>query len=155
MRNDRNKDFEILKKIAKDAGAKAIQREMKKKGVKELGEDVTQKIMREAGQRAIEAEMKSAAVTTAVKSTARKEIAGAGIDVFEVEPTSSDNALFDMDNVIVTPHSAGTSDRARVASQIQVGQEAARLLNGTSPMSLVNPSVRAQIEMRPPATRSK
>ena len=68
---------QVLKKIAKDAGTKAVQREMKKKGVKELGEDVTQKIMREAGQRAIEAEMKSAAVTTAVKSTARKEIATA------------------------------------------------------------------------------
>ena len=89
-----------------------------------------------------------------VKALQNKEIAGAGIAVFAVAPTSPANALFDMDNVIVTPHSAGTSDRARVASQIQVGQEAARLLNGTWPMSLVNPSVRAQIEMRPPAIRS-
>ena len=81
-----------------------------------------------------------------------QKISGAGIDVFEIEPTAVDNPLFYMDNVIVTPHSAGTSNRARVAAQIQVGQEAARLLNGTWPMSLVNPEVRAQIEVRPLAT---
>ena len=80
------------------------------------------------------------------------KISGAGIDVFDVEPTATDNPLFKMDNVIVTPHSAGTSNRARIAAQIQVGQEAARLLNGTWPMSLVNPEVRAQIEVRPLAT---
>ena len=81
------------------------------------------------------------------------EIAGAGLDVFEVEPTSPDNPLFKMENVMVTPHSAGSSSRSRVASQVQVGQEAARLLSGTWPMSLVNPEVRAKIDMRTPATR--
>ena len=54
---------------------------------------------------------------------------------------------------MVTPHSAGSSSRSRVASQVQVGQEAARLLNGTWPMSLVNPEVRAKIDMRTQATR--
>ncbi len=83
-----------------------------------------------------------------------REFAGAGLDVFEVEPTAPDNPLFKMENVIVTPHSAGSSDRATVASQVQAGQETARILNGTWPMSLVNPEVRAQIEMRPLATRS-
>jgi len=83
-----------------------------------------------------------------------KELAGAGLDVFEIEPTAPDNPLFAMDNVMVTPHSAGSSDRSRVASQIQVGQEAARLLKGTWPMSLVNPEVRSKIEARPVATRT-
>ncbi len=82
-----------------------------------------------------------------------KEFAGAGIDVFEIEPTAKDNPLFSMENVMVTPHSAGSSNRARVASQVQVGQESARLLSGTWPMSLVNPEVRARIDMRGPATR--
>jgi D-3-phosphoglycerate dehydrogenase len=89
-----------------------------------------------------------------INALQNKEFAGAGIDVFEIEPTSPNNPLFQMDNVIVTPHSAGNSDQARVASQIQVGQEAARLLKGTWPMSLVNPAVRSQIETRSPATRS-
>ena len=38
------------------------------------------------------------------------EIAGAGLDVFEQEPTPADNPLLKMDNVIVTPHSAGSSN---------------------------------------------
>jgi len=76
------------------------------------------------------------------------ELAGAGLDVFEQEPTPSDNPLLKMDNVIVTPHSAGGSEASRVAAPTQIGQEAARILKGTWPMSLVNPEVRASIEVR-------
>lgn len=36
-------------------------------------------------------------------------IAGAGIDVFEQEPPDPDNLLFDLDNVLVTPHVSGTT----------------------------------------------
>ena len=39
----------------------------------------------------------------------RGEIAGAGLDVFEEEPLTPDNALLRMDNVVATPHSAGTT----------------------------------------------
>ncbi len=92
--------------------------------------------------------------TSLIEALEKKEFAGAGIDVFEIEPTAENNPLFTMENVIVTPHSAGASNRATVASQVQVGQESARLLNGTWPMSLVNPEVRARIEMRAPATRN-
>jgi phosphoglycerate dehydrogenase-like enzyme len=38
-------------------------------------------------------------------------IAGAGLDVFEVEPLPADHPLWRMDNVIITPHVAGTSPR--------------------------------------------
>ncbi len=38
-------------------------------------------------------------------------IAGAGLDVTEVEPLDKDSPLWDMDNVILTPHVAGTSQR--------------------------------------------
>ena len=81
------------------------------------------------------------------------ELTGAGFDVFEEEPVNPDNPLLRMDNVTVTPHSAGSSNRSRIAAQVQVGQETARLINGTWPMSLVNPEVRAKIDMRTPATR--
>ena len=69
------------------------------------------------------------------------EIAGAGLDVFEEEPTPADNPLLKMDNVVVSPHSAGTSNMSRIRSGVQVGQETSRLLNGTFPMSVVNPEV--------------
>ncbi len=83
-----------------------------------------------------------------IKALKDGEIAGAGIDVFEQEPTSPDNPLLKMDNVIVTPHTAGTSTRSTVAAHTQVGQETARILRGTWPMSLVNPEVRARIPVR-------
>ncbi len=79
------------------------------------------------------------------------QIAGAGLDVFEQEPTPADNPLLKMDNVVVTPHSAGTSDASRTVAEIQVGQEAARILRGTWPMSIVNPGVKAKIGDRPAA----
>ena len=39
----------------------------------------------------------------------RGAIAGAGLDVFEQEPVSPDNPLLEMENVVVTPHVAGTT----------------------------------------------
>lgn len=53
-------------------------------------------------------------------------IAGAGIDVFDPEPPTRDNPLFQMDNVIVTPHSAGCTkealDRMSLNSAISVDE---------------------------------
>ena len=34
-------------------------------------------------------------------------IAGAGVDVFEIEPLPSDSPLWGMENIVITPHSAG------------------------------------------------
>jgi D-3-phosphoglycerate dehydrogenase len=82
------------------------------------------------------------------------EIAGAGLDVFEQEPVAPDNPLLGMDNVVVSPHSAGTSSMTAAAGQKRIGEEAARILKGTWPMSLVNPAVRSRLTPRPPATNT-
>ncbi len=37
-------------------------------------------------------------------------IAGAGLDVFEKEPLSPDSPLWEMDNVIITPHTSGSTE---------------------------------------------
>ena len=86
-----------------------------------------------------------------IRALQNGEIEGAGLDVFEQEPTPPDNPLLTMDNVIVTPHFAAASGVSHPAFQVRLGQEIARILKGTWPMSLVNPDVRANIPMRPPA----
>jgi len=69
------------------------------------------------------------------------EIAGAGIDVFEAEPIDPENPLLHMDNVILTPHVAGSSQPAWDAICRRAGEEAARVLRGGRPEVLVNPEV--------------
>jgi phosphogluconate 2-dehydrogenase len=58
------------------------------------------------------------------------EIRAAGLDVVEEEPTPTGNPLLSMDNVVVTPHLAGSSeervDRALVFSY----ENARRVLSG-------------------------
>ena len=39
----------------------------------------------------------------------RRKIAGAGLDVTETEPLSEESPLWELDNVIITPHAAGGS----------------------------------------------
>lgn len=39
------------------------------------------------------------------------QLRGAGLDVFETEPLPQDHPLWAMEQVIITPHSAGINDR--------------------------------------------
>ncbi len=43
-----------------------------------------------------------------ITALAEGRLAGACLDVFEQEPLPADNPLWDLDNVIVSPHSAST-----------------------------------------------
>ncbi len=47
-----------------------------------------------------------------VEALREKKIAGAGIDVYPVEPISADDPLLKLDNVVLTPHSAGMTREA-------------------------------------------
>lgn len=72
-----------------------------------------------------------------IKALQDGEIAAAGLDVFEQEPTPLDNPLLHMDNVVVTPHLAGSTqervDRALVFSF----ENARRVLGGEKPLNAV------------------
>ena len=73
------------------------------------------------------------------------KIAGAGIDVYEQEPLSTDNPLLQMDNVICTPHVAGSSEIGWETIRRRAGEEAARVLRGERPEIVVNPEVLGRI----------
>ncbi len=77
-----------------------------------------------------------------IKALQEGWIAGAGLDVLEKEPPSPDNPLLHMNNVILTPHIASSSDRARVERARWMGIEMGRVLNGRWPLhGLVNKGV--------------
>ncbi len=44
-----------------------------------------------------------------VKALKSREIAGAGLDVFEEEPLPAESPLWELSNIIVTPHNAGST----------------------------------------------
>ncbi len=67
------------------------------------------------------------------------KIAGAGLDVLEVEPTPAENPLFDLDNVIVTPHMAGQSQETALRAAHFAYGNILRVLNGGEAESLVTP----------------
>jgi hypothetical protein len=48
--------------------------------------------------------------TALIESLRKKQIGGAGLDVFETEPLPEESPLRKLDNVILSPHSAGEPD---------------------------------------------
>jgi D-3-phosphoglycerate dehydrogenase len=78
-----------------------------------------------------------------IRALQEGKLAGAGLDVQEKEPPDPDNPLLRMDNVILTPHVASASDKARVERARWIGIELGRVLNGQWPQhGLVNKSVK-------------
>ncbi|GHI00673.1 D-2-hydroxyacid dehydrogenase [Neobacillus kokaensis] len=67
-------------------------------------------------------------------------IAGAGLDVFETEPLSTDSPLWKMDNVIITPHTAGSTEHynQRVVENILIPNLKDYLSEGTPSINLVD-----------------
>lgn len=64
-------------------------------------------------------------------------IAGAGIDVFEVEPAPGDNPLFGLDNIVVTPHVASSTEEALVKMSL-VAEDVVAVVEGRPPRFPVN-----------------
>lgn len=71
------------------------------------------------------------------EALAAKRIAGAAIDVFTQEPCT-ESALFDKDNVIVTPHLGASTEEAQVMAARDVAEQVDDVLNGRPARYAVN-----------------
>lgn len=70
------------------------------------------------------------------------EIAAAGLDVFETEPAPAGNPLFDLDNVVLTPHLAGPTFESHTARLRNAFDNVERVARGEAPLWVI-PELRA------------
>jgi len=68
-------------------------------------------------------------------------IAGAGIDVFENEPNVSNNPLLNIENAILTPHTAGNSNAINALHKTEeiLVNSVINIKNGEMPWNILNP----------------
>jgi D-3-phosphoglycerate dehydrogenase / 2-oxoglutarate reductase len=66
-------------------------------------------------------------------------LSGAATDVFDAEPPRADNPLFQMPNVVVTPHIAGLTVDATIKLSTAVAENVLAALRGERPPHIVNP----------------
>lgn len=69
-------------------------------------------------------------------------IAGAGIDPFVVEPATPDNPLFELDNILVSPHSAGVTSESMYRMGFWAAQNVADCFDGKlNPDNVINKEI--------------
>ncbi len=83
-----------------------------------------------------------------VKALTEGWIRGAALDVYESEPPVVDSPLYSLDNLIVTPHTAGLTADARHELAISAATQVLQALNGERPPHLVNPEVWEEAVLR-------
>jgi phosphoglycerate dehydrogenase-like enzyme len=74
-----------------------------------------------------------------VRALREGRIAGAGIDVFEQEPLLQ-SELFELDNVVLTPHQAGLTQGGKTGAAVRAARNALQALDGRVPRDAVNPN---------------
>jgi hypothetical protein len=89
-----------------------------------------------------------------IEALGQERIAGAaldvfdGIDVFSLPGAPPRHPLLELDNVILTPHSAGSSVESTRASKVRGVRNAAEVLLGRWPAHVVNPEVRPRFPLQ-------
>jgi D-3-phosphoglycerate dehydrogenase / 2-oxoglutarate reductase len=68
-----------------------------------------------------------------------RRIAGAGLDVWMKEPPPRDHPLLRLDNVLVSPHTAGVTKEARIRMGRIAAEQMLDALDGKRPPRIVNP----------------
>lgn len=69
----------------------------------------------------------------------RRKIAGAALDVFTQEPIDKNSPLKELENIILTPHSAALTQECVVRLAVEAVQSCLAVLRGQKPEGIVNP----------------
>ena len=68
-------------------------------------------------------------------------LAGAGLDVTDPEPLPKDHGLWELENVIISPHHASRTPETQVAAMERTAENMRKALAGEKPVNIVNPEV--------------
>ncbi|SMB97247.1 D-3-phosphoglycerate dehydrogenase [Thermanaeromonas toyohensis ToBE] len=79
-----------------------------------------------------------AALYTALKEG---KLSGAGLDVFAEEPPNPSSSLFELPQVVVSPHSGAHTVEAIDRMGVMAAQNLVKVLKGEPPLAIVNPEV--------------
>jgi D-3-phosphoglycerate dehydrogenase / 2-oxoglutarate reductase len=74
-----------------------------------------------------------------VEALHERRIAGAMLDVYEHYRIQAGHPLFALNNVILTPHLAGSTHESRARSSVRAAELTLQMLAGEKPETLVNP----------------
>ena len=74
-----------------------------------------------------------------IAALGKKRIAGAMLDVYEHYRIEAGHPLLALDNVLLTPHLAGSTRESRARASVRAADETLRMLAGEKPRNLVNP----------------
>ena len=73
------------------------------------------------------------------KALQNNKIAGAGLDVFSEEPVSPDHPLLELENVILTPHSAALTRECVARMATEAAKCVIDVFSGREPQNVANP----------------
>ena len=74
-----------------------------------------------------------------IEALRARRIAGAMLDVYEHYRIEAGHPLLALDNVLLTPHLAGSTRESRARAAVRAADETLRMLAGERPRNLVNP----------------
>lgn len=76
-----------------------------------------------------------------IEALRQRQILGAALDVFDAQPLPGNHPLFDLNNVILTPHMAGITADSMLRMGMGAADETVRILAGDLPLNFCNPEV--------------
>jgi len=76
-----------------------------------------------------------------VEALRNRRIGGAALDVFDHEPLPADSPLWDLDNLVITPHTAATSDKMWERHYALIKENLRRYFDGEPLLGLVDKQV--------------